>query len=315
MTSIPFKSILILGAGELGIEVVRAISNKQAVRKKHVSLTVALRPTASSASKDASAIEALGCSIIRHDIATLDNTELRRILGSYDAVVSCLGFAAGPGVQIKITRAALAARIKRFFPWQFGVDYDAIGRNSGQTLFDEQLDVRELLRAQNDVDWVIVSTGVFMSFVFEDYFGVVEGAKDHTIGSRPTVRALGSWDNGLSVTAVEDIGSLTAAILFDTTVKQQIVYTSGDTFTYAELAKVVGDCLQKPVDEELWTLEQLEADLNKDPEDTIKKYRVAFAHARGVSWEKARTYNEQSKIPVSDLAHWIRQNIVQEKAA
>jgi hypothetical protein len=70
---------------------------------------------------------------------------------------------------------------------QFGGDYDAIGRGSAQPLFDIQLDVRDLLRAQTKTEWVIVSVGIvskplsytvvmltaiqFTSFVFEPMFG------------------------------------------------------------------------------------------------------------------------------------------------
>jgi len=54
--------------------------------------------------------------------------------------------------------------VKRYFPWQFGVDYDVIGRGSAQDLFDKQLDVRHLLRGQSGTEWVVVSTGMFMSF-------------------------------------------------------------------------------------------------------------------------------------------------------
>ena len=34
------------------------------------------------------------------------------------------------------------------FPGKFGVNYDVIGRGSAQDLFDEQLEVRDLLRSQ-----------------------------------------------------------------------------------------------------------------------------------------------------------------------
>ena len=78
---------------------------------------------------------------------------------------NCVGFAAGPGTQRKLAHAALDSGVKRYFPWQFGVDYDAIGRGGPQDLFDEQLDVRELWRGQDRTEWVIVSTGMFNSFI------------------------------------------------------------------------------------------------------------------------------------------------------
>jgi hypothetical protein len=106
----------------------------------------------------------------------------------------------GPGVQRKIARAAQNAHVKRFVPWQFGVDYDVIGRNSPQDLFDEQLDVRDMLRAQPNTEWVIVSTGMFTSFLFEPAFGVVDLAAN-------TVNALGSWDTAVTLTTADDIGN------------------------------------------------------------------------------------------------------------
>jgi hypothetical protein len=40
----------------------------------------------------------------------------------------------------------LQAGVERYVPWQFGVDYDVVGRGSGQEVFDEQSDVRDMLR-------------------------------------------------------------------------------------------------------------------------------------------------------------------------
>jgi hypothetical protein len=61
----------------------------------------------------------------------------------FRTVVNCTGFVAGPGTQLRITRAVLAAGVNRYFPWQFGVDYDIVGRGSGQPVFDEQHGVRD----------------------------------------------------------------------------------------------------------------------------------------------------------------------------
>lgn len=45
------------------------------------------------------------------------------------------------------------------------------------------------------------------SFLFEPSFGVVDLSQN-------TVRALGSWETAVTVTSPDDIGRLTAAILF-----------------------------------------------------------------------------------------------------
>lgn len=36
-------------------------------------------------------------------------------------------------------QAVLEAGVLSYFPWQFGVDYNAIGKGSSQELFDEML--------------------------------------------------------------------------------------------------------------------------------------------------------------------------------
>lgn len=63
--------------------------------------------------------------------------------------------------------------MKRDLPWQFGVHYDVIGKGSVQDLFDEQFECETLLRSQQAMEWIIVSTGMFTSFLFETSFGVV----------------------------------------------------------------------------------------------------------------------------------------------
>ncbi len=95
----------------------------------------------------------------------------------------------------------------RYFPWQFDVDFEAIGRGGPQDIFDAQLDVRELLRSQDKTEWVIISTGMFMSYLFEPDFGVVDLENNE-------VHALGSLDNAVTLTTPDDIGVLTAEIMF-----------------------------------------------------------------------------------------------------
>src|SRR4029079_6477685 len=100
----------------------------------------------------------------------------------------------------------VVADVNRYLPVEFGVDDDVIVKGSAQDLFDEQLDVRNLLRGQDRTEWVIVSTGMFPRFLFEHSLGVVDLARN-------TVHALGAWDNAVTVTTAEDIGALTAQIL------------------------------------------------------------------------------------------------------
>lgn len=52
-----------------------------------------------------------------------------------------------------------------FYPWQFGVDHDVLGRGSARDLFDEQLDVRDLRHDPHRTEWVIASVGMLRSHI------------------------------------------------------------------------------------------------------------------------------------------------------
>jgi len=229
--------ILVLGAGELGMAVLRNLVRRTA--PTGLSVAVLLRPSTIDSRdpvkrKDVAELHSLGVELVPGDLADQSGAALATVFRRFDTVISCTGFVGGPGVQLKIARAALGAGVKRYFPWQFGVDYEVIGRGSAQDLFDEQLDVRDLLRSQERTEWVIVSTGMFTSFLFEPSFGVVDLARN-------TVNALGGWDNAVTVTTAEDIGAVTTEIVFATPrIANQVVHVAGDTVTFAELSALGG---------------------------------------------------------------------------
>ncbi len=292
-------SILVLGSGELGMATLRALATR--APGAGLQVHVAVRPGAEGGSGES--VRALGLTLVQIDIAAASETELAELFSRHDTVLSCIGFAAGPGTQIKLARAALASGVRRYFPWQFGVDYDVLGRGSPQPLFDEQLDVRDLLRAQRAVRWVIISVGMFTSFLFEPAFGVVDL-------DRGVVRALGSWDNAVTVTTPEDIGRLTAEIvLAEPEFADEVVYLAGDTVTYERLADMVGRVLGRPVAREVWTLSELMDALGREPDDTLRRYRAVFATGRGMAWDKAQTFNARRGLRTTDAEGWLRAHL------
>lgn len=289
------RSTLVLGAGELGLAMLRSL----AAVAEAGTISVLLRPDTSANVEE---LRGLGVSIVTGDLASLSIAELAEVFRPYDTVISCTGFIGGSGTQRKITHAALLAGVHRFVPWQFGVNYDVIGRGSAQDLFDEQLDVRDLLRSQTQTQWVIVSTGMFTSFLFEPAFGVFDLASN-------TARALGGWDNSVTLTTAEDIGRLTVNVLSaEPPIVNQVVFVAGDTVTYGEAADLAEEILGKPLHREVWTVPQLRAQLAADPTNAMAKYHVVFAEGRGVSWPKNKTYNYEHKIPVTDLRQWLTSN-------
>ncbi len=248
---------------------------------------------------DVAEIRDLGITLVVGDLVKSSVDELATLFARYDTVIGCAGYAAGVDTPMKLARAALQARIPRYFPWQFGVDFDVIGRGSPQDIFDAQLDVRELLRSQQETEWVIISTGMFMSYLFEPEFGVVDL-------QRSEVNALGSLETEVTLTTPDDIGALTAEIVFTRPrIRNEIVYLAGDTVSYGQVADKLQAALGRPFRRSVWTEPFLLEELARDPHNMMRKYRAAFAQGRGVAWDKRGTFNHQHAIAVTDVASWI----------
>lgn len=302
------QKILVLGAGELGLPVLRSLAQR-AKDIDGVNISVLLRASAVASNlpgkqRDVSEIRELGIEIIVGDLVKSSINELAAIFGQYDTVIGCAGYAAGIETPMKLAQAALQARIPRYFPWQFGVDFDLIGRGSPQDIFDAQLDVRELLRGQHQTEWVIISTGMFMSYLFEPEFGVVDLKAN-------TVHALGSLDTAVTLTTPDDIGVLTAAVVFaQPRIRNEIVYLAGDTVTYGAVADKLEAALGLPFSRSEWSEEYLLGELARDPHNMMRKYRAAFAQGRGVAWDKRGTFNSRRALPVTDVASWINANLI-----
>jgi len=293
------RNILVLGAGELGMPVLRNLA-RRAKGIAGARISVLLRQSALESNdpgkqSDISEIRAAGIEIVLGDLVSDSIDDLAVMFSRYDTVIGCTGYAAGINTPMKLAKAALQSGIPRYFPWQFGVDFEAIGRGGPQDIFDAQLDVRELLRSQDKTEWVIISTGMFMSYLFEPEFGVVDLENSE-------VHALGSLDTAVTLTTPDDIGVLTAEIVFfEPAIRNAIVFLAGDTVTYGDVADKLEAALGRPFKRSVWTVPLLMEELANDPNNMMRKYRAAFAIGRGVSWDKAGTFNAIQGVPVTDL--------------
>ncbi|MCJ1338361.1 hypothetical protein MMC09_003648 [Bachmanniomyces sp. S44760] len=335
MSSAPFPTsipkTLVLGAGELGEAVLSALSSHPL--RKASPMSVLLRSSAPTPARQAllSKLHSQGIDVLEGDIQDSSEEQLAAIFRGFDTVVGCIGMVAPKGTQLRLGRAAVRAatrsvadegknedgsdagkkkrqRLRRYFPWQFGVDYEVIGSGSSQDLFSEQLEVRALLRGQSELEWVIVSTGLFLSFLFEPAFGVVTTA---TGDGGWTVTALGKWENGVTVTTPRDIGRVVAEIVLNAKELKGIVYTAGDTITYGRLADVLQTVLGEgnAVRREVWTVDFLKQELAQDPGNGMKKYRVVFAEGKGVSWDEKCTFNHEKGIRLQNVEEWAKDNL------
>lgn len=299
------KSILILGAGELGDQIVLNLANHQA--RADTEIVLLLRPSTIKTQDEAKKARIAKyrqskVSIIPGDVAAATQSEITALFKPFDIVIGCTGMEMPPGTQTKIARAALDAGIPKFFPWQFGLDYDVIQRNTKHDLFAEQVAIRDLLRAQKQTQWVIVSTGMFLSFLFRKDFGLVdlENAK---------FTAIGSWDNTLTVTAVEDIGNVIAELIFVTPQENGVVYISGDSISMDRLANIVQDKLGRNVERSLKSVDQLEQELANDPTNQMRMYRITFASGLGTHWDHENTYTARRGLSTISVAQWAAKNL------
>lgn len=176
-------------------------------------------------------------------------------------------------------------------------------------LFGEQKSVRDLLRAEaerSNVAWTVVSTGIFMSFLFEPFWGIV-GREKEAIGV-VTVRCLRDWEHGVTVTDVGDIGRVLARVLAgDVEGENRVLYVAGDSVRYGRLADIVEEVVGSGcrVVRESWSVDYLREELRKDPDDGIKKYRLVFA-GDGVYWDKEMTVNCQLGMDMKDVETFAR---------
>ncbi|KAK2765323.1 hypothetical protein FQN54_008167 [Arachnomyces sp. PD_36] len=306
------KNILILGAGELGSSILHSLATSPSFNPTSQTLTVLLRPsTLTSSPSKTQPLAALGINLLAGDLINDSIPVLAEKFRPYDTIVSCIGFTAGKGTQVKIAEAVLQAGVARFIPWQFGVDYDGIGRGSPQDLFDEQLDVRDMLRGQERVKWVVVSTGMFMSFVFHEGFGVV----DFKGG---VVRALGGWEHRVTVMTVEDIGRVTGEMVLGELGKGLFeesgpVFVGGDTVSYGELAGFLERFTGREFRREVITVEQAIEGARSDEaagvSSAFNKYRAVFGQGKGVAWDMEGTWNRRVGIPTMTLKEWAEKNL------
>lgn len=337
------NSILVIGAGELGTAVLEGLAKHPELTssKGNITLSVMMRGgTASAPVALAKQMhqrylrDTLGVSgLVPGDLARDSAEDLAAAFRPFDTIICCAGFgdAFPAGTQLKIARAVLLAasasaastnndgskptKPKRFLPWQWGMDYDAIGTGTAQDLFDEQLQVRALLRAETEkkpgaVAWVIVSTGLFMSFLFRADFGVVD------LPGR-TVRCLGEWDTRITVTTPRDIGVMAAeVVLRPGDISNQVIYVAGDTVSYGRVAELVelrfgsgsgSGTGAEAFKREAWDREFLKQKLAENPGDVMLKYRSCFAEGRGVAFNMEDTVNKQRGIVLQDVQSYLKE--------
>lgn len=292
------KSFLVIGTGEVGIAMLESLYKYKETNARKFTVGALVQPS-NTRTGNAPDLRFADLAIEAVDLVSESIENLAGIFKKYETVICCSGFSIGAGMQVKITKAALEAGVRRYVPWQFGADYDKIGRGSAQPVFDEQLDVRDLLRAQNKTNWIIVSTGMITSFLFREDFGVINL-------SQKVIHALGDWQHSLTLTSCEDIGALTVEVLFhQPEILDEVVFVSGDTVTFEEIADKMESVFNVKFERVLWDHAYLKERFNDDPNDVFNRYRLVFTHP-GVTWPMEVTFNHHNNVPTTGIVQWAK---------
>ncbi|KAK3297251.1 uncharacterized protein B0H64DRAFT_440724 [Chaetomium fimeti] len=296
----PPTSILIIGAGELGTAILAALTTHPAYTHPKPNSTPAklalLRRPSTLASTDPTTLASLtalttrGITLEAGDFATTPVPELAATFSKYDVVIQAGGYGAAPGVLLRVAEAAVLGGVRRFLPWQFGVDYAVFGAGEGGGVEGRG----------NGVDGGV--DGAVYEFLFLRGFGVVD------LKGR-VVRGLGAWGNRVTVTDVEGIGRAVAEVVFEPgETENRVVYVAGDTVSYGEVADIVEAGFGGGFKRELWDRDFLRERLEQEPEDLMLKYQNVFGAGVGVSWEMERTLNYRRGVKLTDLRKYVEDN-------
>ena len=136
VTPLSPQSILVLGAGELGLPVLRNLA-QVAKRIPGSTISVLLRDSTINTQVPEKKVEidelrSLGIQMVAADLVNDSIDQLAEVFARFDTVIGCAGMVAGRETPMKLATAALKSGVKRYFPWQFGVDFEVIGREIGR---------------------------------------------------------------------------------------------------------------------------------------------------------------------------------------
>src|SRR5471032_1320973 len=95
------NSILVLGAGELGMAMLRSLA-RRATLASGISIVALLRPSTihsqdPAKQKDIAELRLLGIELLPGDLAEQSEESLAAVFGRFHTVISCTGFVGGSG--------------------------------------------------------------------------------------------------------------------------------------------------------------------------------------------------------------------------
>ncbi|EPE32065.1 NAD(P)-binding Rossmann-fold containing protein [Glarea lozoyensis ATCC 20868] len=196
--------------------------------KKDVAVKALIRP-GTSGSRTQHLREA-GCQITEVDMT--DVPTLTEALTGATTVVSALQGLKGVIIDAQgaLLEAAMAAKVRRFIPSDFSLDFTKTTPGTNRNL-----DLRREFHAKLDasgIEWTSVLNGCFMEVVTTRQMPLINDAFH-------LITHFGSVDQKMDVTTVPDVAAYTAAVAADPHPKPKFLRIAGDVFTAKEMAVVM----------------------------------------------------------------------------
>ena len=193
---------------------------------------------------------------------------------------------------------------QRFIPSDFGSDYEVIPRGAAQYegFAQPKLAIHEAVR-QSGLGWTFIAKGWFAEVLFGPPLMGVDMATR-------TVTAPGSFDTSTTVTALGDIGRLTAAAIIAPATRDQQLYF-GRQYTFEQIAQALEQATGEKVTRKVRSLDDLQAALASNPTDMSARFALSLLQTTTCnSFPEGKTYKqgEFSYTPLeSAIQHMIRQ--------
>lgn len=216
--------------------------------------------------------------------------------------IGCTGFVAGSSIQRKLARTVLAAGVERYFPRQFGVDYDVIGWGNAQDLFDEQLDVGDFCACRSGPSGSLSPPGYLRASCLSCRSASCTWSKIRcTLWEagkrchRDDARRRRNADSGDCCHPTQNCksGGLHGRRY------RNLRGSSRHPGSGSPAAGAQGGMDGRPFARGAGTR----------PEDSLRKYRVVFAEGKGVAWPMEQTFNAARQISVVGVEHRVRENL------
>jgi uncharacterized protein YbjT (DUF2867 family) len=198
------------------------------LRKRHVAVTALVRP--GTAASRTQALRDAGVTIT--EVSLTDIPTLTTALIGATTVVSALQGLRDVmlGAQGSLLAAAVAARVPRFIPSDFSLDFTKTPAGSNRNL-----DLRREFHVKLDksgIAWTSVLNGAFMELVTGGQLPLIND-------SRKRIMYFGSPSQKLDVTTVPDVAAYTAAVATDPNPTPNFLRIAGSSFSAEDLAVIV----------------------------------------------------------------------------